>query len=72
MFNKKLNSKDLVEVSKRMELINEHRLVVEALIMQKNIFLRQILPKYGCDMNKQYDLDFATGRIKETKEEKKK
>ena len=71
MLNKKINSKDLEEVKKRIELINSHKLIISALEMQKDIFLRQVLPKYGCDMNKKYDLNFDTGRIKEIKIEKK-
>ena len=65
MFKKRLGKADLEELKKRAELINSYRLVVGALEVQKNIYLNQILPKYGCDMNKRYKIDFLSGIIKE-------
>jgi len=68
MFNKKiLNQEDLIEIKKRVELINSYKLVIDALEIQKSIYLNQILPKYGCDINKQYNIDFKSGKIKEVK-----
>ena len=67
MFNKKLKDKDWQELRKREELINSHKLIVEALEMQKRIYLNGILPKYGCDLNKNHNIDFKTGRITEIK-----
>ena len=67
MFEKKLSQEDLEEFKKRTEMINEHILISQALEMQKHIFLRNILPKYGCDLNKDYNINFKTGRIKEIK-----
>lgn len=72
MFDKKLKKEDLEELRKRSELINSHKLIVSALEMQKQIYLNGILPKYGCDLNKNYKIDVKTGRIKEVKETQKK
>jgi len=67
MFNKKLNQEDLEELRKRTELINSYRLVTEALEIQKQIYIRNLLPKYSCDLNKNYSVDLRTGQIKEAK-----
>ena len=69
MFGKemKLNLEDLEEMKKREELINSHKLIVLALDMQKRIYLNGILPKYGCDLNKNYKIDSKTGNINEIK-----
>jgi len=68
MFNqKKLTKEDLEELRKRTELINQYILVAQALEMQKQIFIRNLLPKYGCDMNKNYNIDLRSGQIKEVK-----
>jgi len=68
MFHKKLKSEDLEELKKREELINSHKLIVNALEVQKRIYLNGILPKYGCDLNKNYNIDIKTGKITEIKE----
>ena len=67
MFYRKLRDSDLEELKKREELINSHKLITDALEMQKRIYLNGILPKYGCDLNKNYNIDIKTGRIKEAK-----
>ena len=67
MFKKKLSKEDLEELQKRTELINQHILISQALEMQKQIFIRNILPKYNCDMNKNYNIDLRNGQIKEIK-----
>jgi len=73
MFKKKtkLNKEDLLELKQRAELINSYKLVVSALEMQKNLYLNKILPKYGCDMNKNYNIDVKVGTIKESDIQKK-
>ena len=73
MFKKKmkLNKEDLSELKQRAELINSYKLVVSALEMQKNLYLNKILPKYGCDMNKNYNIDVKVGAIKEVDIQKK-
>lgn len=68
MFEKKLSKEDLEELRKRTELINEHILIAQALEIQKQIFMNNILPKYQCDLNKKYNIDLKNGRIKEIKE----
>ena len=67
MFEKKLKKEDLEELRKRTELINQYILVAQALEMQKQIFIRNLLPKYKCDMNKNYNIDLRNGQIKEVK-----
>ena len=68
MFNqKKLTKEDLEELRKRTELINQHILISQALKMQKQIFIRNLLPKYKCDLNKNYNINLRNGRIKEMK-----
>ena len=68
MFNqKKLTKEDLEELRKRTELINQYILVAQALEMQKQIFIKNLLPKYKCDMNKNYNINLRNGQIKEVK-----
>jgi len=71
MFKKRINSKELEELKKREELINSYRLVVSALEIQKKIYLSKILPKYGCDSDKVYNIDIKVGKIKEIKKDDK-
>jgi len=68
VFEKKLSKEDLEELRKRTELINQHILISQALEMQKQIFIRNLLPKYNCDLNKNYNIDLRSGQIKEVKE----
>lgn len=70
MFEKRLSKEDLEELKKRTELINQYILISQGLEMQKQIFLNSVLPKYGCDLNKNYHIDLRTGQIKEVKEPK--
>lgn len=72
MFEKKLKTEDLEELKKRAELINQHVLIQQALEMQKQIYIKNILPKYGLDMNKNYEIDLRTGKIKKVKPEPQK
>ena len=68
MFNqKKLTKEDLEELRKRVELINQHILISQALEMQKQIFIKNLLPKYNCDLNKNYNINLRNGQIKEVK-----
>jgi len=71
MFKKRINSEELEELKKREELINSYKLVVNALEMQKRIYLQKILPKYGCDSDKVYNIDIKVGKIKEIKKDDK-
>ena len=67
MFEKKLEKEDLEELRKRTELINQYILIAQALEIQKQIFIKNLLPKYGCDMNKNYNINLRNGQIKEVK-----
>ena len=67
MFEKKLSIEDLEELKKRTELVNQHILIAQALEMQKQIFIKNLLPKYNCDMNKNYNINLRNGQIKEVK-----
>ena len=67
MFEKKLKKEDLEELRKRTELINQYILVAQALEIQKQIFIKNLLPKYKCDMNKNYNINLRSGQIKEVK-----
>lgn len=71
MFEKRLSKEDLEELKKRTELINQHKLIADALELQKQIFIRGILPKYGIDMNKNHSIDLKSGKITEVQEKKK-
>jgi len=68
MFNqKKLTKEDLEELRKRTELINQHILISQALEMQKQIFIRNLLPKYNCDLSRNYNINLKNGKITELK-----
>ena len=67
MFKKKLSNEDLEELKKRVELINQHILISQALEMQKQIFIRNLLPKYGLDLNKNWNINLKNGQIIEIK-----
>ena len=68
MFNqKKLSKKDLEELRKRTELINSFILVSQSLEIQKQIYIRNILPKYRLDGNKNYNINLKNGKITELK-----
>ena len=67
MFEKKLSKEDLEELRKRTELINQHILISQALKMQKQIFIRNLLPKYNCDLNRNYNINLKDGKITELK-----
>ena len=67
MFEKKLSKEDLEELRKRAELINQHILISQALEMQKQIFIRNLLPKYGLDLNKNWNINLKNGQIIEIK-----
>jgi len=67
MFTKKVNKEDLNEIRQRVALINQQKLIVDALENQFQIYLKNLMPKYNMDMNKNYKIDFQTGSIIETK-----
>jgi len=66
MFNqKKLTKEDLEESRKRTELINQYILVAQALEIQKQIFIKNLLPKYNCDLSRNYNINLKNGKITE-------
>ena len=67
MFEKKLSKEDLEELRKRTELVNQHILIAQALEMQKQIYIRNLLPKYRLDGNKNYNINLKNGKITELK-----
>lgn len=68
MFGKKLEKKDLIELIKRTELINQYVLIAQALELQKNVWLNGKLQKLGMDLAKQYEINFKNGEVKKVKE----
>jgi len=72
MFEKKLKKEDLEELRKRTELINQHILVAQALEMQKQIFIKNLLPKYNCDLSRNYNINLKNGKITEIKSQTQK
>jgi len=68
MFEKRVNKTDLKELKKRTDLINQYYSVVQALELQKQFYIRDILPKYGLDLNVNYSINLKTGRITKAKE----
>ena len=71
MFEKKIKKEELEELRERTKLINQYILVAQSLETQKQLFVRNILPKYGCDLNKNYSIDFKSGKITLVQETKK-
>ena len=65
MFEKKLKKEDLEELRKRTELINQYILVAQALEIQKQIFIKNLLPKYNCDLSRNYNINLKNGKITE-------
>ncbi len=60
---KKLDKSDLDELQARMQMINQYKLVVQALEAQKDRWLVNKYFKYGLDANTEYTFDLGTGRI---------
>lgn len=64
---KKLDKSDLEELQARMQMINQYKLVVQALEAQKDRWLVNKYFKYGLDVSSEYTFDLATGKIKQMK-----
>ena len=71
MLKRKIKSDDLVELKLREELIKQHLLIVQALGVQKDIFMRNLLLKYGYGLDKNYQIDLKTGKVNIKKPVKK-
>ena len=67
MFKKirKLDKEDLGELQARLQMINQYKLVVQALEAQKDRWLVSKYFKYGLDANQEYTFDLNTGEIKD-------
>lgn len=72
MFEKRLSKEDLEELTKRTELINSQKLIASALEIQKQIYIKNILPSYGMRGDLNYEIDLRSGKIKLIKEKPKK
>lgn len=67
MFGKKLKEEDIAELKRRVRLINDYALIIQALELQNKVYTKNLMPKYGLDMNKNYEADLVTGKIVEAK-----
>lgn len=67
MFKKtrKLNKEDLGELQARLQMINQYKLVAQALEAQKDRWLVSKYFKYGLDANREYTFDLNTGEIRD-------
>lgn len=67
MFKKirKIDKEDLGELQARLQMINQYKLVVQALEAQKDRWLVGKYFKYGLDVNREYTFDLNTGEIKD-------
>lgn len=65
MFKKtrKLDKTDLEELQARLQMINQYKLVVQALEAQKDHWLVSKYFKYGLDTTHEYTFDLRTGEI---------
>ena len=61
----KLEKQDLNELIKRTEQINSHKLIVQALEIQKQFWLSSKFEKYGLDKTKKYNFNMVNKKIEE-------
>lgn len=66
---KKIDSDDLKDIKKRMELRDQHILIAQALDGELRVFLNSKMTKYGLDGNKNWNFDVKSGTIKELKQQ---
>ena len=57
MFEKKLDKKDLKELRKMTELINQYMFVAKSIDAQKQAYTNSIVSKYGLDAKENYKID---------------
>lgn len=67
---KKLDRVDLEELQARMQMINQYKLVVQALEVQKDSWLINKYFKYGLDASSEYTFDLSTGKISQVTADK--
>ena len=64
MFGKRLQQKDVSELRKREELINQHRLIIQGLEILRMVFVKKLVERYKLNPKKNYSFDLKTGKIK--------
>ena len=64
---KYLEKDDQLELRKRQDQITQQLLIVDALTLVKNTWLKQQYPKYRLRKDKNYRIDARTGFIEEIK-----
>lgn len=65
---KKIEKEDLVEITRREELINQYILIARSLQNEMRGFLRSKMLKYELDDKKDWQFDTKSGTIAEVKE----
>lgn len=68
MGKKKISEKDLVDIKKLQELIDQHLLTADALKGVLQNFLGSKMSKYGLDAQKRWNFDTENGVIVEVKQ----
>jgi len=72
MFEKKLDKKDLKELRKMTELINQYMFVAKSIDAQKQAYTNSIVSKYGLDAKENYKIDLDKNKIIKVKKELRK
>ena len=67
LIKSKLGKVDLENLITRVRLINEHLLIAQALELQKNVWLKQVLTKMGFDLKFNYNVNLKDGKIEKAK-----
>lgn len=65
MFKQRIKGKELDELRKRQNLIQQQMLIINALELQKRVWLTDVIKKMGFSDDKIFDVNFKTGEIKE-------
>jgi len=60
---KKLKKADIKELIKKLDQINEYAYIYQALTAMKSVWLNQKIKALGLDTDKQYNIDFKSGRV---------
>lgn len=68
MANKKvgrLKGGDLEELKARAKIMAQHNLIIQALDLQRKVWMNGKFKELGLDLNKDYEVDFKNGDIRE-------
>ena len=60
---KKLNREKIEELKARERMVNEYLLTAQAIKLQKDLWLNNELKALGVDIEKQWNVDYKTGKI---------